>query len=248
MKKNVVGIENGITDEEYFWISDDEKLFVKQIIIPNSIRFINGNIFTDCVNLEKLVLPDKCKFMATSGLDLTGCVNLVDLKISSGFEITGSVELDVECDLANPVFYNEDKTIALCANYFVNGEIVLDENTKKIQQYAFSECEDLYSIILPRGLEIIESGAFLCCASLQEISIPDGVIFIGYGCFSYCSSLEELKLPASVKNVGSEIASECENLQRIILEGDVKVNNRYVVPKGIYSREDEEFDMFVGDI
>lgn len=219
-KKTVVGLENGIRDKEDFWMADIGKIAIMQVNIPNSVKYIDGTIFENCVNLVKLNLPDNSRCMGTA--DFRGCKNLSDLKIPSNCKI-GGILLDEECELANPVFYSEDGTVALCADYLAE-TIILNKNTKRVLSYAFGECEYLCSIELPEGLEIIEDNAFF-----------------------YCTSLVELKLPASVKNVGSAIAEECKNLQRIVLEGDVKVDDSFVVPKGTYSREDEMFEKFVED-
>ena len=95
---------------------------------------------------------------------------------------------------------------------------VLEDNTVEIVQYtgtgskvtvparlngkrvsaigdrAFSENDDLVSVIIPEGIRRIGDEAFLYCYEMTDITIPDSVTDVGANPFAGCISLEEIYL------------------------------------------------------
>lgn len=68
--------------------------------------------------------------------------------------------------------------------------------------YAFRNCEDLTSVILPSTIKEIGQEAFWECKNLTLVSIPEGVTTIGDYAFYACDSLKTLILPSSIKSIG----------------------------------------------
>lgn len=69
--------------------------------------------------------------------------------------------------------------------------LIIGPNTKAIGADAFSECPELVSIYLPKGLEEIGPEAFSCNPCLGRINIPAGMLRIGFEAFSF-SGLQEV--------------------------------------------------------
>ena len=65
----------------------------------------------------------------------------------------------------------------------------------KIDEFAFYECTNLTSVIIPNSVTTIESGAFYRCTSLTSIVIPNSVTNIGSSAFSDCTSITSITLP-----------------------------------------------------
>ena len=76
---------------------------------------------------------------------------------------------------------------------------VLRPDTIGIAEYAFNDCTNLKSIIIPNGLKSILRSAFRDCTSLTEIILPDSIEYIGDSAFSDCYNLVKVKIPNSVK-------------------------------------------------
>ena len=116
----------------------------------------------------------------------------------------------------------------------------IPKSTKKIDNYAFYQCENLQSISLPKGLVEIGDGAFEQCISLTQITIPNTVKVLEqrafYRCeslskvtlsknltviqdatFEYCESLKSIKIPGKVKRINEDAFSSCDNLKKITL-------------------------------
>jgi uncharacterized protein YjdB len=59
----------------------------------------------------------------------------------------------------------------------------------RLGAYAFSLCESLTSITIPKGVTSIGEGTFYECTSLESITIPKGVTEIGEYAFDFCGKL-----------------------------------------------------------
>ena len=63
----------------------------------------------------------------------------------------------------------------------------------------------------------IENNAFSNCENLKSITIPPSVVDIGWSAFSECSSLEALTIPNSVKSIGFSALKGCSNLKNLTI-------------------------------
>lgn len=104
------------------------------------------------------------------------------------------------------VTFPEDCELTRIKDYtFVNSkltEIQLPKNVTQIDEFAFSGCTDLKTVILPENLQIIKNSAFANCKSLEEIQFPDGVQSIGDWAFAGCKALKEITIPKNVMQIG----------------------------------------------
>lgn len=64
--------------------------------------------------------------------------------------------------------------------------IALPDNIKKIDEYAFAECENLTYVKLSNNLEFIGNGAFEGCKNLKQLNIPKSVKHIENDAFEGC--------------------------------------------------------------
>ena len=82
-----------------------------------------------------------------------------------------------------------------------------------IDDEAFRDCKNLYSISIPKNVKTIGNRAFYCAkiegsyiyytSSLSTISLPDGLISIGDYTFERCNFLKSITIPASVTLIGA---------------------------------------------
>jgi len=93
-----------------------------------------------------------------------------------------------------------------------------DYSVKQIDNFAFSGCENLESIILPSSLTTIGNYAFNGCVKLSEIVLPDSVIYIGDFAFVGCKELLQIVLPSSVEYLGNNVFFLCSKLDLFLDE------------------------------
>ena len=67
---------------------------------------------------------------------------------------------------------------------------------KRIERWAFDECENLTAVILDEGIQAIEAFAFPC-GKLKEIVVPDSVCEVAGAAFGQC---EECALMSVFRN------------------------------------------------
>ncbi len=77
---------------------------------------------------------------------------------------------------------------------------------------AFSDRQNLKSIIIPEGVTVIGDSAFYNCPNLQSVLFPDTVASIGAAAFGGCSSLTEITIPKTVTKIGKNTFAGCINL------------------------------------
>lgn len=91
----------------------------------------------------------------------------------------------------------------------------------RIENVAFSGCEELTKVTIPSSVTSIGAYAFCDCFKLTNISIPDSVTSIGNGAFSDCRSLAEIVLPANITNIGAFTFYKCTGLTNITIPVNV---------------------------
>ena len=108
-----------------------------------------------------------------------------------------------------------------CANLQT---IVLPPYIKTIGQEAFYQCKKLAYINLPESLTKIEAFAFEECKKLTSIKLPEFLEFIGNNAF-FETNIDSITIPKYVKEIGSCAFAYCENLAFISVDKDNVVYN-----------------------
>lgn len=101
----------------------------------------------------------------------------------------------------------------------IPGEIVTAEGdtlrVTGIGEYAFSDCEDLKSAVIPDGVTSIGMLAFYSCSGLESVVIPDGVTSISYGTFWNCHNLVTVTLPDTITRIEDRAFGGCYALTTV---------------------------------
>ncbi len=118
---------------------------------------------------------------------------ITDVVVENGIETIGK-----------SVFYSLDNLV----------NVTIADTVIRIYDYAFSHCESLTSIKLPKSIKSIPNDCFYK-TGLTSIEIPDGVTFLGSDAFAYCPALESVTIPASVTTIEDRCFEKSENLKRI---------------------------------
>ena len=79
--------------------------------------------------------------------------------------------------------------------------IVIPDNTTKIGDYAFYNCDDLQMVQIPLSVSEIGYNAFFGCNSLQTISIPSSVQTISSYAFQQCTGLTDIYVDAPESSI-----------------------------------------------
>ena len=86
-----------------------------------------------------------------------------------------------------------------------------------VDNYAFYNCRNLTSVILPSTIQAIGDYGFGNCNELSSINIPEGVTTIGRDAFYYCRKMLSITLPSSLTSLGESAFENCSSLTEITI-------------------------------
>lgn len=70
--------------------------------------------------------------------------------------------------------------------------------------FAFSECQNLTSIVLPNNMEVLQRESLSACGKLTSVTLPANLKTIESAAFAGCSSLASLTFPASLELISAQ--------------------------------------------
>lgn len=104
------------------------------------------------------------------------------------------------------------KDITVLSDIAYKGELYIVNN---IANYAFQECYDLRSAVLPNSVTSMQHRIFEFCRNLERVELPNLIDTIGNGVFYNCEKLQSVELPSSVTIIGADAFNRCKNLTTI---------------------------------
>lgn len=99
--------------------------------------------------------------------------------------------------------------------------VVIPDCVTEIGIYAFSDCNSIESIVLPKNLTEINEGVFEGLESLTSIEIPDSVTSFGNSAFSCCKSLTSIEIPDEATSIEEYTFAHCESLTSVEIPDEV---------------------------
>ena len=198
------------------------------VIIPDNQVQIMERAFSQCSNLEKLVIPAS----ATLGEDFINSTP----KLKTAGPIGGGYNFEFgwtdtipayafqECrDLESVVLPDTITSIGEEAFYGCGSlqNIELSASLKEVQRLAFGSCYSLKNVVIPDGVKEIGTFAFSACTSLNSVSLPDSLECLGEGAFNACG-LTSIVIPNGVKEIGSDTFRYCEELEKVSLGSGIE--------------------------
>ncbi len=156
---------------------------VTEVILPETIKFIDSSAFWECIYLEKINFPQSLKYIGLNAFSYCS-----ELK---------------EIDIDNPNLYLSDSAFQNCWNI-----TSINLNVRNIGENAFSNCRTLKKVVLGESVEMISSKAFYNCDIIENIQFPSTLKFIGAGAFSGAinysrSGIKSIVIPSTLKLIGA---------------------------------------------
>lgn len=97
-------------------------------------------------------------------------------------------------------------------------QLELPSTLRMIGTRAFSNCNNLSTVVFRYGIELICDSAFASCTNLSGcLKFPDSVGIIGEYAFFNCQNLSELSLSSSIAFIGDSAFRECKSINSKVL-------------------------------
>jgi len=212
------------------------------LVLSDSIRFINSEAFKECDNLTSIYVPDS---VTSIGRDaFYGCSNLVSVRLPNGLKkieeylFSGCTQLS-SLDIPDTVTTIEKHAFSYCTNllslelpyglttiensvfYFsAVKSLKIPDSVTTLQSSAFS-CANIESIEIPDSITTLESLLFYNCRELRFVKLPDSITSIGGSVFEYCMALTAIEIPQGVTSIGASAFEVCNSLTSIEIPENV---------------------------
>ena len=191
--KTVIGIGNKFIQQ---------KDTVKQVVLPDTIQYINDSAFNSCYSLTKINFPASLKTIGK--FVFTDCRALTTITISgSNFRFT------------NGALY-QGTTLLYCPNKAITAPL---SGTTAIADYAFYYNRNITSFTIPSTVTSIGEGAFGDCSSLTTVSFKTKKLTaLPDYCFTY-TKLTNVVIPDSVTAIGQRAFDVSGDKSQFLLVG-----------------------------
>ena len=150
--------------------------------IPSSVATIKHSAFWNCRNLIGITVPSSVFIMGDYAF--FDCCSLINISISSSFTLEDSVFqgcsslMYINVDPENSTYTSVDGVLFSKNGQTLifypagrDGTYTIPSSVITIENLAFSECNNLTSVIIPPSVFIIKDRAFFDCINLTDVSL-----------------------------------------------------------------------------
>ena len=191
---------------------------LERIDIPNNVKCIFPHTFENCSNLKEITFSkNENNISDVAVIEMNAfkkCTNLKSLCIPSEIKKIEISALD-ECDSLESFTVDGNNE-----NYSSENGILF--NKDKTQLIKCPVKNNLTDYVIPSSVNIIDDSAFKDCDKITQITIPQGITKIGAYTFSGCTNLKNVSMLESVESIGIFAFWNCENMDNIEIPKSVK--------------------------
>jgi hypothetical protein len=174
-------------------------LEIKELILPDSVKTIEGEAFSDCYYLDKITMGSDVSIASDAFKDCPG------VKYENGL-----------CIFGNTLFRASDD---------ISEELIIPYNVTKIAGQAFKGNKVLKNVVLPPNLERLGEDSFSNCPNLQMVTFTGSGHDIDFGwghIFRENPNLLSVKLPEGITRIGTWMFQKSSNLSLVNIPSTVR--------------------------
>ncbi|HEX3716861.1 MAG TPA: leucine-rich repeat protein [Verrucomicrobiae bacterium] len=190
-------------------------VFLAGVTIPNSVVSIGNEGFAFCNGLTNVVLPASVTDLGS--IPFANCANMTAITAASGNPAYSSV---------NGVLYNKAGTLLAEYPGGVGGNLTIPNGVGDVGSQAVENCQ-ITSVTIPGSVTNIENFGFSGCGALGSVIMTNGVTAIGVAAFQNCYVLTNVVLPPSLTNIGYSAFSDCSALRTVIIPSAAQILTDY---------------------
>ncbi len=174
---------------------------LSEIVLGRGITTINVEAFRDCKGLTTV------QFNATNMTALSSSSNIFNNAGIDGEGINVTIGSNVT-QIPKYLFYVNSASNPNVVSVTFEEESVCTN----IDDYAFSGCRNLATVVIPDSVTRIGARAFDGCWLLTTLDLGNGVATIGENAFYACENLVSVTVPASITSIGNQAFYTCNKL------------------------------------
>lgn len=192
---------------------------LQSISMNNGINSIGVDAFCDAINIKKIMIPETIEYIGVGAF--SGCTSLKEIIVTP--ENKNFISYD-------GVLFDREMTRIISCPAGIEGDYIIPDSVKYIEDYAFRRCNKLANIKIPLNVISIGYFSFEECINIQNMFLPNSITSIGGGAFSGCVKLKNIEIPNDIKSIKPYILRNCTSLTSIIIPNGI-IN----IEKGAFS-------------
>ncbi len=188
---------------------------LKSVAIPESVAYVEDYAFSNCNNLETIILPENLLSIGSGVFAQTAFYNNNDnwednILYIDKYLISSTKDIEY--------VKIEEGTFLIANNAFEDrrklSEVVFCDSLQLIGTYAFRGCDSLKTVNMTDNIWHCGIGAFFTCFNLEKVKLSKNLLSISNQMLGY-TNIEKIDIPESVQYIGDEAFLSCVNLKTI---------------------------------
>jgi uncharacterized secreted protein with C-terminal beta-propeller domain len=198
------------------WLGQIMETKLTEIVVPDSVKDVEGCAFASNHLLTRLVLPRSLENLAFDAV--TGCSALDRIEISEDNEYFCCVDgVLYSKDMKNLIIYPLNKADEV---------FEIPEGVEVVSDFLFVGCKNLREVKLPSTLTTL-SMAMFNTSSVEKVNL-NYVEKLSSGTFSGCTNIKVLVLPENIKEIGT-VSIEGSYVSSRSVNGEILLVSRFQV-------------------
>ena len=198
---------------------------IKEVVMPKNSNHVYTNTTwtSEMIQAEKVIVPDNVKFINTH-LESNFIFRTEDsIKYyNKNRESYSSHYVSNPINENNPTGKRKLTMLDIAQKKRNSLTTITITDTDIIDEFAFSECENLEEVIIGKGVKSISRGAFAFCPKLKKVILPNQLEFIGNDAFRDCTSLQDIEINSDLRKIGDRAFYNCDSLMQVSMNKSVK--------------------------
>lgn len=174
---------------------------LKKLTVAEGVESIGSGAFLSCWDLGTVTIPSTLTNFSKDIFSYNSGIKNIYVTEGTG-TLKGTKNGDVVMDGTKLL-------------WLVSSDTPIPAEADTIGTSVFQGDDRLTNLVLPENIKYIDPYAFSTCANLESISLPSGLLGIGEYAFYYCTKLDHLMIPAAVSSIGTGIFRGCVNLRNV---------------------------------
>ena len=197
---------------------------LKGIIIPDTVKKIPSQLFSDCISLVDVDLGKGITYISSQMFK--NCKSLEYITIPEQIEYFGYVRYCMDgnyeypfegCTNLKTVYFKAKniESISDCLYLPSLTNIVIESTVDSLPDGAFSRYDNLENVTFENGLMVLPDSCFKNCTSLKNITLPDSMMSVGKSAFENCFNLKSVTFSKNLNTISPSAFKGCSSIESL---------------------------------
>ena len=197
---------------------------LKGIIIPDTVKKIPSQLFSDCISLVDVDLGKGITYISSQMFK--NCKSLEYITIPEQIEYFGYVRYCMDgnyeypfegCTNLKTVYFKAKniESISDCLYLPSLTNIVIESTVDSLPDGAFSRYDNLENVTFENGLMVLPDSCFKNCTGLKSITLPDSMMSVGKSAFENCYNIKSVTFSKNLNTISPSAFKGCSSIESL---------------------------------